>query len=58
VRAALDLYAEHSLQPSRPTHRHMPWRRRLGVARSPLQARCAKTGRSCPSASCHIDATL
>jgi hypothetical protein len=30
ARAALDLYAEHSLQPSRPAHRHMPWRRRLG----------------------------
>src|SRR5271156_4310015 len=27
--AALDLYTEHSLQPSCPAHRHMPGRRRL-----------------------------
>src|SRR5271167_5016963 len=29
ARAALDLYTEHSLQPSCPAHRHMPGRRRL-----------------------------
>jgi hypothetical protein len=30
ARTALDLHTEHSLQPSCPTHRHMPWRRGLG----------------------------